>query len=358
MTRQESMSPPERMGAIMRGEKPDRVPFSPFIFGFCAKNVGYPVSAVYEDPERSFWSQLWTAEQYGYDSGPLYGYASYGGWEFGGEIKMPRSQWEQAPVVARHPVQSEEDVDELEVPDPARAGSLPIQMEFSHIQAEVGVPITVQLCGLITVVGNICGVDTMCRWMIRKPELVHKLMRKAADHILSSAKLWVDTFGPERLAPFIGDATSSNQVISPQQFEEFALPYQKEVQEKILDMGVMSLFNHICGEQNLNLPYWRQIPHGRDGVPGILSFGHEVDLDKAIDMFGDDNIIAGNVEPRIIQNGSPHDVYDACVACLEKGMKAPNYRFMLMSGCDVPVQAPPYNIYTMKKAVLNHGFYD
>ncbi|NDJ77508.1 MAG: hypothetical protein GYB65_14745 [Chloroflexi bacterium] len=356
--RQETMAPHERMGAIMMGQKPDRVPFSPFIFGFCAKNVGLPVSTVYEDAEKSFFAQLRTAEMYGYDGAPLYGYASYGGWEFGGDIKMPRSRWEQAPVVAHYPVESEEDVDRLELPDVERAGSLPISMTFSRLQEKFGMPITVQLVGVVTLVGELCSVDRMCRWMIKRPELVHKLMRKAVDHLVDVAKLWVDTFPVERMQPFVGDATSANQVISPKQFEEFALPYQKEVHEKVLDMGVMSMFNHICGEQNLNLPFWRQIPHGRDGVPGILSFGHEVDLTTAIEMFGEDNIIAGNVEPRLIQNGTPEEVFAACVACLEKGKQAPNYRYMLMAGCEVPVEAPPYNLFTMRKAVMEHGFYD
>ncbi len=355
--RRETMTSPERMGALMRGEKPDRVPFSPFIFGFCAKNVGYPIAAVYEDPKKSFLCQMRTAEMFGYDSGPLYGYASYGGWEFGGDIKMPRTRWEQAPVVTRYPVQSEEDVDDLPLPDVEKAGSLPIQMAFSQIQAEHGMPVTVQMAGVITLVGNLCGVDKMCRWMIKKPELVHKLLRKASDHLLDVAKAWADTFGAERLAPFEGDPTAANQVISPKQFQEFCLPYQKEVNEKVLDMGVMSIFDHICGEQNLNLPYWQQIPHGRDGVPGILSFGHEVDLDKAIEMFGDSNIIAGNVEPRIIQNGQPEEVYDECIKAINKGKKAP-VGYLLMSGCDVPVEAPPYNLYMMKKAVMEHGFYD
>jgi uroporphyrinogen-III decarboxylase len=94
--RQDTMTPPERMGAILSRRRPDRVPFIPFIFGFCARNVGYPVRAVYDDAEKSFWAQMWTAEMFGHDGGALYGYASYGGWEFGGDIKMPESEWESA----------------------------------------------------------------------------------------------------------------------------------------------------------------------------------------------------------------------------------------------------------------------
>ncbi|MBW1852509.1 MAG: methyltransferase, partial [Deltaproteobacteria bacterium] len=109
--RRETMTPPERMHAILTRKRPDRVPFIPFISGFCAKNVGYPVRSFYDDPEKSFWAQMWTAEMFGYDGGPLYGYASFGGWEFGGDIKMPEGDWESAPVVSRFPVKTPEEVE-------------------------------------------------------------------------------------------------------------------------------------------------------------------------------------------------------------------------------------------------------
>jgi len=69
--RQESLTPPERMQAVLSRRRPDRVPFIPFIFGFCARNVGYPVRAVYDDAEKRFWSKMWTAAMYGYDGGPI-----------------------------------------------------------------------------------------------------------------------------------------------------------------------------------------------------------------------------------------------------------------------------------------------
>jgi hypothetical protein len=72
-------------------------------------------------------------------------------------------------------------------------------------------------------------------------------------------------------------------------------------------MGIKHIFSHICGDQNLNLPYLAQIPMGEHS---IVSIGHEVDLETAIRYFGDTCIIAGNVEPAIIQHGSPQEVYD------------------------------------------------
>jgi len=32
--------------------------------------------------------------------------------------------------------------------------------------------------------------------------------------------------------------------------------------------------------------------------------------------------------------------------------------YRLMAGCEVLVHAPPYNLYVMKKAIMDCGFYD
>ncbi len=143
-------------------------------------------------------------------------------------------------------------------------------------------------------------------------------------------------------------------MISPKQFEEFCLPYSREVHEKVLGMGVKHFLFHICGEQELNLPYLTQIPMGD---PGIISFGHEIDLTTAIKAFGDTGIIIGNVEPTIVQNGTPQQVYELSRQCIEKGKDAPR-GFMLATGCALPPYAPPYNIYVMMKAIKDFGCYE
>jgi len=349
----DKLSSPERMGAILTHQKPDRVPFIPFIFGFCARNVGYPTAAVYEDAEKSFWSQFWTQMQYDYDGSPLYAYASQGGWEFGGDIKFPRTEWEQAPTVARFPVETEEDVWNLKVPDVKTAGSNPLMMEFSQIQAKIGMPITVQLGGAFVDAGNICEVGKLCRWMVKKPEVAHRLLRVANDFLIQTAHYWVKTFGAEKILAFTGEPTAANQIISPKQFEQFALPYYQELHGEVINMGVKHIFCHICGEHNLNLPHWAKVPMGD---PGIVSFGHEVDIETAAKYFPND-IIAGNVEPAVIQSGTADEVYELCRIAIEKGRKCPG-GYVLMAGCELPVMAPSYNIWIMRKAINDFGQYE
>jgi uroporphyrinogen decarboxylase len=118
-------------------------------------------------------------------------------------------------------------------------------------------------------------------------------------------------------------------------------------------MGIKHTITHICGEQSLNLPYWAKL---KMGEPAILSFGHEVDLDIASKYFPND-IIKGNVEPAVIQMGEPETVYELSRRCIEKGKKHPS-GFILAPGCEMPPNTPPYNVWTMRKAINDFGWYE
>lgn len=349
-----SVIPSDRVNALLSGHLTDRVPAFLFILGFCARNVGYPISIIYSDPQKSMEAQLWTREMYGYDNDPFYGYASYGTWEFGGHADYPSSELEQAPLVSYYPVKSERDVDSLELPDVGRAGMLPQAMEFSRLQRRLGMPASVVLGGTFTIAGNVCGVERLCRWMIKKPEVANRIIGLARDHVLDVVHHWVDTFGAEHVIPHIWEPLATNQIISPHLFEKFVLPYQKELHEGILSMGVKHLLCHICGEQNSNLQYWAEIPMGD---PGIVSIGHEVDLLEAIKYFGEKSIIAGNIDPAVLLNGTPQQVYELTRQCIQKAKHSPR-GYMMMTGCEVPPTAPPYNLNVMMRAVNDFGWYD
>jgi len=352
--RHDRMTPTERLNALLNGEPIDRVPFLSFSLGFCAKNAGYPVASIYSDPEKSLLTQMWAREQYGYDSEPFYGYASYGGWEFGGEIKLPDGEYEQAPSHGRFAVETEPDIEKLTLPDVRNDGMLPLAMQFSQLQVENGFSPSVVVGGPFTIAGNICVVDTLCRWLIKKPELVHRLLRLATDHVLDIARYWIDTFGDGRATIQIWEPLATNQIISPRLFEKFVLPYQIELHEKLLAMGIKYILCHICGEQNSNLPYWTEVPMGDSG---IVSFGKEIEVATAIEYFGENSIIAGNIEPAILQTGTPSQIYELCRQAIEAGKQA-SRGYALMQGCEVPVNTPPYNLYTMKKAIDDFGWYE
>ena len=352
--RQDRLTEKERFEMLLNRQPVDRVPFCLIDNAFSALTVGYSKSTVYEDGKKGFKARSRTYEIYGAWRWMEPQTGAVGAREFGGEVKMPVSEYASAPSLLRPAVKSEEDALKLELPDVKTAGAIPVMMQYAKEQEKYGWPIAFSPMGPLSIVGYITEVERMCRWIIKKPELVHRLCRLATDFVVALAKYWVDTFGcPERIIPLLAAPTEANQIISPKQFEEFCLPYLREFYESIFAMGLKHTFTHICGEQNLNLPYWAQL---HMGDPAILSFGHEVDLDTASKYFPND-IILGNVEPAVIQMGTPEEVYELSRICIEKGKKHPG-GYVLAPGCEMPPTAPPYNVWTMRKAINDFGWYE
>ena len=354
--RQDAMTSAERLDSLLEGKPIDRVPITNFgMREFSALNLGYTIADSYCDPEKSVYAQARTMEQYGFQLEPNLAYASYGAWEFGGEVKMPSGEWEQAPYITRYPVETETDAENIVLPDVTGAGIIPIMMEFSKVAEKNGLPVLPFISPPFSTAGNLCGIEKLARWMFKKPQLVNRLLQLATDHAVAVTKYWVDTFGKERVSVRLAAAEESNQIISPRHFEEFVLPYEKQLHQKILSMGIRRFFNcHICGDQNMNLPHWAKIPMGE---LGLVSFDHDTDLELGIKYFGETCIIAGNINTSLLQTGTPREVYEAARVCIEKGKKSPR-GFMLSPGCGLPPKTPPYNVYMLRKAVDDFGWYD
>jgi uroporphyrinogen decarboxylase len=351
--RKDEMTEKERWDALLERQPIDRVPLFLFSQGFSARNVGYPLSSVYEESEKSFWLQVWTNEMFGASQLIMYIGGAFGAREFGGQVKMPESEYSMSVSLLKQAVETAEEVMNLKLPDVKKAGTIPLFVQFSRLQEKYEWPITTYAGGILTRAGYVCSPEKLAKWMIKRPDLVHHLSRLVADLFIEMHRYWVELFGAERIVCVNGSPVESNQLISPKQFETFALPYQKEVYEKAQALGIKHFWTHICGEQNLNLPHWSQFSHGD---PGIISIGHEIDIETASEWFPND-IIMGNVEPSIIQTGTPEEIYERSRICIEKGKKHRS-GFILAPGCELPVMAPPYNVWMLRKAVNDFGWYE
>ncbi len=347
------MSSEQRLSLLLNRKPVDRIPFFSFAQGFSTLNTGYSIADYYYDPEKSFHALKATARQYDFADFSLFGYASFGAWEFGGEISWPEGEYSQAPAIKRFPVESERDVLELGLPQLATAGFVPRFIRFAELHEESSGYYTLGIEAPFVGAGNLCSVTRLCRWILKKPEIAHKLLQVVTDFKIELVRYLAERFGTEKMIPWVGDATASNVIISPQMFAEFAMPYTKRLHENILSLGYRHIIAHICGDQNRNYPYWAQIPMGD---PGIISVSQEVDLETAMEYFPND-IIMGNITPSIIQAGTAEQVYEEAKKCLEKGRRAAS-GYMLAPGCELPAKAPPYNVWTIMRCIDDHGRYD
>ena len=316
---------------------------------FAVQNAGYPAVTAYNDPQKSFDAQIETITQYGEDGIPrmAVGGASDVTWAFGGTLKWPTGEYDMAPTATRHPVNSEAEVETLTMPDDiAATGPLPLYLDFARRCHENGLPIFPFITSPIEGARSLCGPELLLRWMIKQPDLAHRLLRMATDYSVAVVRLFAANFPPEDILTYLAAPTASNQMLSPKFFEAFVLAYQKELHEEILQAGIQHIYCHICGEHNRNLHLWQQIPMGD---PGIVSFGHEVAIETAVEFFGQDCIIAGNIEPAVIHLGHPDEVYQLSLDALAKGSKAPRGH-ILMPGCGIPPGVPTENLLMLKKA--------
>ncbi|MBI4180497.1 MAG: hypothetical protein HY528_01035 [Chloroflexi bacterium] len=354
--RKATMTNKERVEALLRREKPDRVPFWAVGTSFAVIRSGGSINDRYTKLEMAYKAEKKTCQDFDWVFIPILFRNRGARGEFGGETKLPTNKYSQGVFVTKYAAETAEEVMALKVPD-VKALYPPEVIDFYKRvcqEEDNNKPFKLMITGpSFNTVAGIAGYDKMCQWMIQMPEVVYRLMSLATDYHIKLAQFCKDTFGVEQMLSLGASAAASNQLISPKHFEQFALPYMKELHEKLLAMGFKHLCHHPCGEHNLNLPYWQQVPMGD---PGIVWFGNEVNLATGANYFPND-IIAGNLDTTIIQSGTPEEVYQAARKVIEQGKSLPN-GFILIPACELPPYAPVENIKAITRALNDFGWYD
>jgi uroporphyrinogen decarboxylase len=348
----------QRVAALLKHQKPDRVPLWPFfdMTGFAAIYHNRPILDAYQDPSLSLQMQRKVCQDFEWICSPFF--PAFGVMDFGGERKLPTSEFSQAPSTVRFPIEKEEDIEELQIPDLNQSIGIAREREFYKLCAENrpdNQPFKAFLLlspDPFEMAGKLCRPELLNRWIIRKPELVHRIVGLMDDIITELLNYWYRVLGTDGVLVFSAGVISSNQLISPRHFEQFVLPTLKECHKKVIDKGYERFYCHICGEQNHNLPFWQQVPMGE---PGIISIGHEVSLEKASQYFPE-HILVGNMQPSFLQTGTPEEVYKLSGEIIQQGKQIKS-GFMFSTGCQFPPRAKMENVEAMNKAMDDFGWY-
>ncbi|MBI2853237.1 MAG: hypothetical protein HYX84_09145 [Chloroflexi bacterium] len=366
-TRKATMTNKERMEALLRRERPDRVPFWSWCQSFATIYSGGTIAERYAAEYSTQTSGAYTRKMayeaerkachdFDWVFAPTLSLMSrQNRGAFGGEVKLPTNKYSQGIIVTKYAAETPDAVMALKVPD-VKACVTPEIMEFCrwvYEDKDDNKPfVTVGGLSVMNTAAGIAGYDKLCQWMIKEPEVAHRLVRLASDQQLATVQFVKDTFGVNKIMPTGANAAASNQLISPRHFEQFALPYLKEVHEKVIAMGFKHLLTHPCGEHNRNLPYWQRVPLGD---PGIFYVGHEIELETAARYFPKD-IVQGNLDTTVIQCGTPTEVYEEAERVIKLG-KSLDAGFILRPACELPPLAPVENVMAITRALNDFGWY-
>ncbi|HTY35516.1 MAG TPA: uroporphyrinogen decarboxylase family protein [Bacteroidota bacterium] len=178
-------------------------------------------------------------------------------------------------------------------------------------------------------------------WMVDladgdKHEDVHTLLNYSTDVTLQFIQLMSET-GAHMTSN--GDSVAGPDLISPDMFREFALPYETRIVDQSHRLGLPYIL-HICGNTNRILD--AMLETGSDG----LELDYKTDASLAHAAMKDRTVFVGNIDPSgVLALGSPSLVEEKTRELLTIFSDTP--RFILNAGCAIPPITPPENMRRM-----------
>jgi len=334
----------QRIQAVLNGEQPDRTPVMLHIFMHAARDAGYTMAQFRSDPEIMADSFIRSVEKYGYD-GILFDVDTVTLAEaVGVPVEFPEDDPATSTVGCLDHLNAVGDLPDLNI---SRHPRIEIWLEAvnllkSHFKHEVYVR------------GN-CdqapfSLASMMRspqeWfmdLISDPEGAHVLLdycSKAANQFI---ELMVGT-GADMLSN--GDSPAGPELISPDMYAEFALPYEKRVVDYAHSHGLPYAL-HICGDTGQILG--SMLESGADA----LELDYRTDPRDALAVMTGKSVFIGNIDPvNVLARGSVADVEQATRNLLEIFNNTPE--FILNAGCAIPADTPAENIHALVRVAREY----
>ncbi len=136
-----------------------------------------------------------------------------------------------------------------------------------------------------------------------------------------------------------GDSPAGPEMISPEMYAQYALPYERKVVEAAHAKG-LSYTLHICG--NTEFILGQMLQSGADA----LELDYKTDVKAILNTFNDQTTLIGNIDPSgVLALGTPELVRTKTLELLEFYNKS--NRFILNAGCAIPPTTPSENLKMM-----------
>ena len=248
---------------------------------------------------------------------------------FGATIRVSD---DEIPTVEKGVIDDIGAVDEIHVPS-VGAGRTGLYIEGVRKAKEqiTDIPVFCGVIGPYSLAGRLFDMTELMMECYDSPDEVHALLSKATAFIKEYIKAFkaVGADGVVMAEPAAG-------LLSPVLADEFSMPYVQEIFDAVNDDDFVICY-HNCG--NAASDMMREISHLH---ADIFHFGNAVDLQKAMDMMSEDQLVMGNVDPVLLRSGTPDTVRAAVTDVYHHFAHYPN--FMISTGCDVPAAAKWENI--------------
>lgn len=339
----DTMTPKERVLGMLQGQKVDRIPSAPLILNRCSRVTGVTVSNFNSDAKVMGEAHVSAWETFGHDIPLMFTTTSTVAEAMGTKLFFPE---DDTPWVEKPLVENPADVDKVKIADPWQDGRLPVYLGAArHVVNEIGDRVFVGciFAAPFTTASHLRGTEALIRETYKNPGLVNELL----DLAKASAFNMIDALAELGVVPVIVEPVASASLISPKQFEKFALPHLTEMVELAHQKG-MPVCLHICGKTTPIIELMAAT--GAD----ILSVD-QIDMETAKQKAGDKTCLLGNVKPaETLLKGTPEMVMAEVKEIIEKAGDSPR-GLIVSSGCEIPFNTPSENIAALIDATRYYG---
>jgi len=335
----------ERIQAVLAGDIPDRTPVMLHNFMMAVHESNVSMVQYRSCPETIAKVHLNAVEKYKYDGVVI----DVDTCTLAGAVGVPVDFPEYEPArVKGSRISCLEAIQEIEVPDISKNERVQIWLEACKI-------ITKQTNGVVYIRGN-CdqapfSLASMIRgvqdWLIELSEpqnekYIHQLLVFSMQITLQFIELMSQT-GVDMLSN--GDSMASPDIISPEMYRKFALPYEKAIAKHAHRLNKPYLL-HICGCADKIIDDMTTV--GAD----VIELDFKTDINLIHQKCSGKLVFCGNIDPsKILAMGTVSKVSEKVNELLRIYADSP--RFILNAGCAIPAGTPPENIYEMIKACKN-----
>jgi uroporphyrinogen decarboxylase len=335
----------ERVTVALEGGMPDRVPVTPFVRDWAAKQVGFTVKDIMMSVEKHVYAQYFCLRGFGYDMVQDLSGVHAESEAMGSKLKITE---DMPPSVEEYAVNDyEQDLQQLKIPNPNRDGRLPVILEGVRRLKELchGIyPVDAYIQAPFRHAAMLRGGDRLYRDMLKNEKELHSLLELTTySQIIYGTSLF--HAGADCIT--ISDPTSSGDAVSKKQYQTYGYVYTKRVVAELKKTGVKIIL-HVCGDTNDRLESFVEL-----GVDG-LSLDSKVDFEAARKRLGPKVCLIGNVDPLLLEQGSVDEVEEKSRECIEVAGK--EGAFILSGGCGITADTPPENIKTMVKTALAYRY--
>jgi uroporphyrinogen decarboxylase len=342
------MTPRGRVGRVLAGHLPDRVPVLLQNFQNTAWLAGMTQREFSRSGARMADAQMAAWQRFGHDVIDLENGTAALAEACGCEAEYPD---DEPPRVVKPAISGLDELHRLAPVDPERDGMLPELLDATR-------RVMVALDGRALVVGEADQGPFDLAALLLGPEpfflalmdpdqhdgvmrLLEYCYQQSLRYALAQAAAGADFVE-------IGDSTAGPDVCSPRVYRKFAYPFEVRLAAELSAHSV-PLVLHICGNTTTIM--------GDMASTGatLLEFDYKADMARCREAAGP-AVLVGNVDPSgVMALGTPEQVSNEC----RKAIRALGRqgRFILSPGCTLPATTPPENVEAMLDAAQHFGRY-